>query len=750
MQELPTPEATPSTDPTTQSQIQFNTANKAWREKRIDEALLLYTDASQLDPSMTLAHLGRARCLVLQGQWMQAREAFAATLRLDPRNYSAWLEAGHLCRQMGELQQAAASYQRAIDVDPLRFEAPLGMARVLEQQGNLELGAQAYAHAQRAAMGSPTPDAQGLKRLREVHHHMARYRLERGDSPAAGQALQAALAVAQSEGMDINDRAELLTDLGEVFLRQGQRDAALQVLTQASGATRESTLTRLASLSFRHNLWQEALEVLRRSLDLHPQSLEAHWNLAHLMAECWQMDEAEQMLRKAEALGPVPGARSMRASVAGRQGDADTALAIYRELAREGQNFASSAAMSSLYSDQLEPQAVAELHRDLFAALGQGARAADSFKRTPLEDRRIRLGIVTADFHHQHPVNLFMQPVLRELDRSRFELFLYFTGVSYDDQTQLARSRVEHWVESSTLNDLQLAKRIDADQIDLLLDLAGHTGQQRMALFGRRAAPVQATYLGYPGSTGVPNMDWLMGDAVVTPEKDDALCSEKVARLPGVVFCYAPETVYPEPDWSDEARFLERPLTFGSFNNVPKLTPRTLSLWAKVLTAVPGSRLVLKAPSFGDEGAIRAFSQRLKDLGVDLNRIEFRGPVGLDLMMAEYADIDIALDPTPYNGGTTSLQAMWMGVPVLTLHGKHFVSRMGASFMQAAQLPDWVAPDEKAYVAIAKRMAADRRALLELKRGLRQRLLGLPGWDVVAHTRAMEAAFETMVGAPAR
>jgi protein O-GlcNAc transferase len=152
---------------------------------------------------------------------------------------------------------------------------------------------------------------------------------------------------------------------------------------------------------------------------------------------------------------------------------------------------------------------------------------------------------------------------------------------------------------------------------------------------------------------------------------------------------------------------------------------------------------VLKAPSFGDEGAVRQFSERLTALGVDLKRIEFRGPVGLTDMMAEYADIDIALDPVPYNGGTTSLQAMWMGVPVVTHMGGHFVSRMGASFMTAVGLPDWVAKDDDDYVAIAQKMASDRKALLALKKGLRKRQTALPAWDVVAHTRALEEAWLT-------
>jgi predicted O-linked N-acetylglucosamine transferase (SPINDLY family) len=488
--------------------------------------------------------------------------------------------------------------------------------------------------------------------------------------------------------------------------------------------------------------------VLRKCVELYPQSPNARWNLAHLLAECWQMDEALQVLQEAEKLGPMSGAKSMRASIAGRQGDADTALRLYRELAAESGaqgKFASSSAMSSLYSDQVSAQEVADLHRELFAPLGQGARARESFVRAPLDGRRIKLGIVSADFHHQHPVNIFMQPVLREIDRSRFEVFLYFTGVSYDEQTRLAQQRIEHWVEATTLNDTQLAKRIDADGIDLLLDLAGHTGQQRMSLFGKRAAPVQATYLGYPGSTGVPNMDWVLGDEVVTPVGSDSLCSERIARLPGSVFCFAPEVEYPYPAFPDAVA--ERPLTFASFNNVPKLTPRTLALWAQILNEVPGSRLLLKAPSFSDGGAVRLFGERLQKLGVDLARVEFRGPTGLTDMMAEYGDVDIALDPVPYNGGTTSLQAMWMGVPVVTQAGHNFVSRMGASFMTAAGLSDWVASDDEGYVRIAVQMAQDRAALLALKRGLRERLKTRRGWDVVAHTRAMEQAFAEMVRA---
>ncbi len=724
----------------------FNRGNAAFRAQQWAEAVIDFQDALLQQPDLAPAALQAARCLVKLGDFMAAREAFAKVLRLEPANYSAWLEAGHLCRQMGELEQASGAYQRAIDASPERYEAPLAMARVLHQLNQKPLASQAFEQA--LALAKAQASEKGTTTLHaDVAHRMGQYLLELGDNAAAAQVLVMALTSLSGQ-RDVSRVAEVQIDLGEALLRQGQQGAALQVLTEASGASDESTLARLGAMSFRHNLWQEALAVLRKCVELHPQSPTARWNLAHLLAECWQMDEAEQVLQEAEKLGPMPGAKSMRASIAGRQGDADTALRFYRELADESVDqgkFASSSAMSSLYSDQLTAQEVADLHRELFAPLGQGARARESFVRAPLAGRRIKLGVVSADFHHQHPVNIFMQPVLREIDRSRFEVFLYFTGVSYDEQTRLAQQRIEHWVEATILNDVQLAKRIDADGIDLLLDLAGHTGQQRMSLFGKRAAPVQATYLGYPGSTGVPNMDWVLGDDVVTPLSSESLYSERIARLPGTVFCFAPEVDYPYPAFSDD--IAQRSLTFASFNNVPKLTPRTLTLWAQILKALPDSRLLLKAPSFSDGGAVRLFGERLQKLGVDLARVEFRGPTGLTDMMAEYADVDIALDPVPYNGGTTSLQAMWMGVPVVTQRGHNFVSRMGASFMTAAGLPEWIADDDEGYVRVAVQMAQDRAALLALKCGLRERLKTRRGWDVVAHTRAMEQAFVEMVHA---
>lgn len=314
---------------------------------------------------------------------------------------------------------------------------------------------------------------------------------------------------------------------------------------------------------------------------------------------------------------------------------------------------------------------------------------------------------------------------------------VYFTGKSYDAETRLAKTRVTQWREVS--HD-QLPAQIAADQVDVLIDLAGHTSVAAMQMFAKRMAPVQISYLGYPGSTGVPNIDWLIGDATVAPLANADQFSEQIAHMPHAVFCFAPEADHPQPVFGPN--MLTRPLTFGSFNNVPKLTEDTISLWARVLTEVPGSNLLLKAPSFQDAGVVARYTEMFKTRGVTPDRIILRGPTPLDAMMQEYADVDIGLDPLHYNGGTTSLQAMWMGVPVLTLTGDKFASRMGTSFMKAAGLQDYVATDPDDFVAAAKRAASDRHGLLALKAGLRDRLLTLPAWDIDLFTRDFTALLE--------
>lgn len=684
-------------------------------------------------PQAHLAWLQRARCAVARSELVTARTHFLRLLVMDRSEFSGWLELGNLERRESRLESAVQCYRQAAYYRPTRFEAHLSLARVLEELGHPEAAAAAYQTALEVSEPQGHPD---------LHWRMAQFRRERGHLAPALESLRQAQLAARLEGdtPDSTRYCEMQLDLGDILMRMGVIPSAHRAFEVASTSEDESTLARLAEVSFRHNLWQEAQQVCEKATMLFPESSKAWWNLAYAYSESWDLQKAEEALEKAETLGEQSGAASMRAALAGRRGDVDESLRLYVALAEKDAGFASSAVMSALYSDRMTAEEVASLHQHLFSSLGRTARSPESFGRNPNPDRRLRLGILTADMHHQHPVNIFMQPVLARLDKSLFETVIYDNGIAFDSQTQQARARVDHWLHVKGWPDSQLAQRIDRDRIDLMLDLSGHTTHHRLGLLSQRVAPVQITFLGYPHSTGVPNIDWMLGDPMVMPKGCEALFSERIYRLPQTVFCYAPEADYPYPEYGQQ--HLNRPLTFGSFNNLPKLTPRTLGLWAQVLKAIPESRLLLKAPSFRDPSAQKALADRLEKFGIDRSRVEFRGPVGLADMMAEYADVDIALDPVPYNGGTTTLQALWMGVPVIVMAGDNFVSRMGASFMTAAGLSDWVADSDEAYIEIARSQSKDRDALLTLKQGLRKHLQSQPAWDIERYVDDLSAALK--------
>ena len=586
--------------------LAFNKANSAFRNGNWSDALTDCEQALSTDANLTVAASLRARCLANLGRLEEARDAYGDVLRVDATDFSNWLEFGNVCRRLGAVERAVQCYERAAACNPADGRGHLAAARALEaMKGTQEIDRAAF-HYHRAVVIAGKNAEGRAKAVADIHHNMGRFRLDNGDAPRALEALrQATMAMRTApQEMTVDELAEVRIDLAEALLRLGLTEDAHRVLENASQAEGDAALMRLSQVAYRFNLWQEAVEVLRRNVTLRPEDAAAHLNLADMLAKSWQMDEALTVLDRAETIGQVPAAISttLRATIANRSGDSDTAMQLYQQLVDAGDvGMRSSVAMSALYSDTLTPQAVADLHRRLFAPLGVGARTRESFSNDRKTDRPLRIGMVTADLHHQHPVNLFVQPMLACWDHSQFPLTVYFTGSNHDAQTRVAKSRADVWRETPPE---QFARQVEADKIDILIDLGGHTSRQNMALFGQRMAPVQVTFLGYPGSTGVPNIDWIFGDTVVTPPKHDSLYSEGVARLPGPVFCYAPEADYLYPTFGDENA--TRPLTFGSFNNIPKLTPRTIRLWAEILKAVPLSRLLLKAPSFGDRGSWRS------------------------------------------------------------------------------------------------------------------------------------------------
>ena len=534
----------------------------------------------------------------------------------------------------------------------------------------------------------------------ESLHWLGVWRLNAGDAQAAVSALSALLEVRPV-------RFGSMMYLGEALLRTGKVAAAEKAFARASQSNNPDFLLTLSSKVFAHNYWQEAMQVLQKAISLRPKSVPLLLALAKIQSETYELKACRDSLAKISELEPQnQEAYLLTAGLQGRMGDARGHLATLQKAYESGgdplSRLASSVAMTSLYNDTMTANEVAALHRELCAPIEAAVTQKIDFGNRNTPGQRLRIACVTGDLHRQHPVNIFMLPVLKRIDHALFEVFVYHTGKMHDEYTRQAKSCTDHWLEAVALDDAALQQAIVADEIDILIDLGGHTASHRLGVFALRAAPVQVTFLGYPHSTGLSCIDWLVGDATVTPAEHLHLFSEGIAQLPQSVFCWAPVDSYPLPT----APVKKGPVVFGSFNNAMKITPKTVALWARVLKAVPDSTLLLKAPSFRDLEVQTRFTALFVSQGVEANRLEFRGPTELAAMMQEYADLDIALDPTPYNGGTTTLQALWMGVPVVTLLGTNFVSRMGASFMRTLNRSEWIAHDETAYVQIAAQLAA--------------------------------------------
>jgi protein O-GlcNAc transferase len=572
----------------------------------------------------------------------------------------------------------------------------------------------------------------------ESRHWLGVWRLEGGDARGAVAAL--------TQLIDRRPpRHGSLLQLGLALLRLGNRAAAEVAFSRASASSNPAFLRLLAERVYQHNYWQEAIAVLRRSLELAPDDPASLLALARLHWEVYELSEAEALCRRILELDPANGeVRYLLNALPGRRGDAAAHLAAveahYRELGDPSSRLASSIAMASLYVDALSPEQVAERHRQLCAPIEAACPPGPSFANHLDPDRLLRIGLVSGDFHRQHPVNLFMLPLLERLAPEQFAVTVFHTGTMHDEYTARARAAASGWIEAAQLDDTALQRRIQAERIDLLIDLAGHTSSHRLGVFALRAAPVQATFLGYPHSTGLTSIDWLIGDPVVAPAEHAHLFSEGIAQLPGSVFCWCPVDSYPLPP----PRPADAPLVLGSFNNIMKLSPRTIALWAAVLRDLPDARLLVKAPSLGDGSVVERFRGLFAAEGIGAERLVFEGPSELGEMMQRYGAIDIALDPNPYNGGTTTLQALWMGVPVISLLGGNFVSRMGASFLTALGRPEWIATDEAHFRAIARQLAAQLPALRRGRTELRQQMAAAGLSDLDRYSRQFEQLLRRM------
>lgn len=356
---------------------------------------------------------------------------------------------------------------------------------------------------------------------------------------------------------------------------------------------------------------------------------------------------------------------------------------------------------------------------------------------TPLDGRCLRIGYVSADLC-QHTVGLFVKDVLAAHDCRCVEVFVYSATPVNDWVTEAVRhATVFHDVR--TLDDQALAALIRQDRIDVLVDLSGHTGGSRLTAFAHRPAPVQVSWLGYFATTGLPWIDAVILDDWHAPSGTEAQFVEAIVRLPGGRFCYAPVSFAPE-EVAAPPCVANGYVTFGCFNNTAKLNEGVLAVWARILAAVPNSRLILKWRTFQDAALCQSIRQYFSKAGIDLDRLELRTASFHADVLSQYADVDIALDPFPFTGGLTSCEALWMGLPVVSWPQGRVVSRQTFAFLSAIGLPELAAQGADDYVRIAVNLAEDKHRLAELRSGMRTRMLASPLMDVPGFARRFEQA----------
>jgi predicted O-linked N-acetylglucosamine transferase (SPINDLY family) len=355
--------------------------------------------------------------------------------------------------------------------------------------------------------------------------------------------------------------------------------------------------------------------------------------------------------------------------------------------------------------------------------------------------RPLRIGFVSGDLN-SHPVGFFLESVLGHLDRSRVEPVAYATRQRDDAVSQRLMPLFSAWHDISRLGDEACARRIHDDAIDILVDLSGHTNHNRLPVFAWKPAPVQATWLGYFATTGLAAIDYVIADRHVLPLDEASQFAETPWHLPDSYLCFTP------PPFDIEVGALPArgngAITFGCFNHLVKLNDAVVALWSRVLDAVPGSRLLLKTRQLDDPSVQQATLARFAAHGIDSARLMLEGQSPRAELLAAYQRVDIALDPFPYAGGTTSVEALWMGVPVLTRRGDRFLSHVGESIVSTAALPEWIAAGDDDYVAKAVRFSAQRDELATLRSGLRERLLASPLCDAPRFARHLEDAFHQM------
>jgi predicted O-linked N-acetylglucosamine transferase (SPINDLY family) len=695
---------------------------------RLDEAIAAYGQAIALRPDHAEAHNNRGNALRDAGRLDEAITALSRAVALRPGLVVAHNNLGNALRDAGRLDEAIAAYRQAIALRPNSAEAYSSLGGALNV-------AKQYAEA------LPVLDRALALRPDDADAHN-----NRGNALKAQHRLGEAIAAYQQAIQLRSGFAEAHNNLGNALRASGRLDEALAALERATALKPglAGAQTNLGHVLRDLGRPEEALAAYHRALRLRPDDPEAHIDLGTALRDAGRLEEAINTLGRAIELEPgSAGAYLNLGHFLGNRGHLDDALACFRTalaLQPEFPEAASNLAYSLHFHPDTDAPALLAEHRrweDRFAA--PLAAQIRPHANEPSPDRRLRIGYVSPDFR-DHVIAHNLRPLFREHDHRQFEIVCYADVVRPDTLTRFFQAHADLWRDSLGRTDDDLARLVRGDGIDVLVDLTLHMERNRLLVFARKPAPVQITFAGYPGTTGLTAIDYRFTDPYLDPPGSrGAEYAEESVCLPDSFWCYDP---YGEEPAVNPLPALDRGfVTFGCLNHFAKVNSGVLSLWARVLRSVEGSRLLLLSP----EGTHRReVLERLEHDGVAPERVTFVARQPRWEYLELYHGIDVMLDTFPYNGHTTSLDALWMGVPVITLRGRTVVGRAGFSQLTNLGLPELAAATPDDYVRIAVDWAGDRVRLAGLRTTLRGRMRRSPLMDAPRFARGIEAAYRSL------
>lgn len=677
------------------------------------------------------ASLAFARRALQENDHERALVVIDSALSVTQEDPALWCLKGTAHRLALNFDAAMAAYRRALDLSP-------DLVPALNNLGELQLV------RQRAASALELFD-QALR----LDPGYLEARINRVASLIELDRLEGLEAEARRVTEDAPNSAEAFGNLGNILMRQDAKSEAIQCYQRA-------LVLRPGYPEAHFNLavLRSSPEDLGAAINFLEMQIEARGASAFSLALLASACQAAGKLRQAEvhcraALGLEPGnlaAHMTLASTLAAVGNPAAALDVYflaLEYHPSHPGIRSNINFESTNLFHLGPDEVFKRHL-------QWAQAHEAAYLTVRKNwphlrqpgRRLRLGYVSGDFC-AHPVGYLLRDVLKFHDKQAFEIHCFSTSIRPDDLTESIRLAADHWIEANALSDDALARHLEEAQIDILVDLSGHTAFNRLQVFARRPCPVQASWIGYFHSTGLRSIDYFITDPFTSPADSRQLFSEIPVFLPHTRFCYSPPAhaplVSPAPSIKNGW------VTFGSFNRVAKLNDQVLAAWIEILKNVPQSRLVLKTSAFSEAFVRDRFLQQFVQAGISQGRVDLREASGHRDMLAEYGDIDIALDTFPFNGGMTTLEALWMGVPVVTLAGNSVVSRQTVSVLANLGLAEELSfADIPAFIEGAVALAFDAARIARYRSELRERMQASPLRDAQKFTQDLESLYRRM------